>query len=409
MRCRHCGQQLHDQFIDLGTSPPSNSYVSEDRLNQPETYFPLQVMICTQCWLLQTRDFAKADELFDAEYAYFSSMSQSWLAHAERYVEQMVERLHLDENSLVVELASNDGYLLQYVQQRGIQCYGVEPTASTAQAAREKGIDVVEAFFGVDLATKLAQSRGVADLIAGNNVLAHVPDINDFVAGCAGLLAPSGTLTFEFPHLMRLIEFSQFDTIYHEHYSYLSLISVSRILDRAGLVLFDVEQLPTHGGSLRVFAQHKDDGIHPVSDRVHDLLQEEHSRKMDDLAGYQGFQARAEKIKDEFVAFLIEAKKAGKTVVGYGAAAKGNTLINFAGIRPDLLPVVFDRSPGKVGKFLPGSRIPIRPPEELPDFRPDYIAVLPWNIFDEVVEQLDFARTWGARFVRFVPSLSLTE
>lgn len=407
MNCRHCGEPLTENFADLGTAPPSNAYLSHDDLRLPETYLPLRVMVCTGCWLVQTEDVADADQLFTKDYAYFSSMSQSWLAHAEAYVDRMVARLGLDETSNVVELASNDGYLLQYVKQRAIPCYGVEPTGSTAAAARAKGIDTVQAFFGIELAQQLTVERGHADLIAANNVLAHVPDINDFVGGCAQLLADDGTLTFEFPHLMRLIESNQFDTIYHEHYSYLSLISLRPVLARAGLHVYDVEQLPTHGGSLRVFVQKTVGGRHPVNDTVEALLRQETERNMHTLAGYEGFQQRINQIKDDFVEFLIDAKRSGKRVAAYGAAAKGNTLINFAGVKPDLISVVFDRSPGKVGRYLPGSRIPIAPPEAISDFKPDIIIVLPWNIIDEVVEQLDYTREWGAQFVRFVPAISV--
>lgn len=405
MKCRHCASELTLPLVDLGSAPPSNSYLTAHTLNAPEKWYPLRVLVCEQCWLAQTEDFAQADELFDADYAYFSSFSTSWLAHAERYVTDMIARLHLDGHSHVVEVAANDGYLLQYVQARGISCTGVEPTASTAAAARARGIEIVEEFFGVRLAETLAAEGKQADLTAANNVLAHVPDINDFVAGFAILLKPHGVATFEFPHLLKLLAETQFDTIYHEHFSYLSLTAVSAIFEANGLQVFDVQEIPTHGGSLRVFAQRKDTGTQPVAPAVTALLAKEQDAGISRRDYYEGFQARANKIKNDLLDFLIEARRSGKTIMAYGAAAKGNTLLNYAGVRPDLLPQVVDRNPAKQNKYLPGSRIPIVNEDAIKATRPDYILILPWNLREEVQAQLSYAREWGARFVTAVPAL----
>lgn len=406
MKCRHCNAALSLPLADLGSAPPSNAYLSSEGLTDPEVWYPLRVMVCATCWLVQTEDHAGREELFAHDYAYFSSTSSSWLAHAKTYVSEMVARFSLNEESVVVEIAANDGYLLQYVKERGIPCYGVEPTASTAAAARALGIDIAEVFFGEEQAGLLAVKKGKADLIAANNVLAHVPNINDFVKGFAALLKPTGVATFEFPHLMKLMSECQFDTIYHEHYSYLSLIAVERIFRENGLAVFDVEELSTHGGSLRVFAQ-KAGGSHPLSPRVAEMLSRERSTGMDKEEFYAGFQSRVEKVKDDVVAFLIAAKAQGKKVGAYGAAAKGNTLLNFAGVRPDLLPYVVDRAASKQGKFMPGSRIPIVDEAHLKADKPDIIWILPWNIADEVRTQLDYAKVWGASFVTAVPELNI--
>ena len=408
MKCRHCAVPLELTLVDLGSAPPSNAYLTAQTLHAPETWFPLRVLVCEQCWLAQTEDFARADDLFDAEYAYFSGFSSSWLAHCERYVSDMAARFGLGAGSHVVEVAANDGYLLQYVKARGIPCTGIEPTASTAAAARARGIPIVEDFFGVRLAKELAAQGRQADLMAANNVLAHVPDINDFAAGFAHLLKPQGVATFEFPHLMRLVAENQFDTIYHEHFSYLSLGTVSRIFAGAGLAVFDVEELPTHGGSLRVYAQRADGGRQPRSGRVDALLRREAQAGMLETDFYADFQARTDKVKNDFLAFLLEMKREGKRVAAYGAAAKGNTLLNYAGVRPDLIPFVVDRNPAKQGKFLPGSRIPIVGEERLKEARPDCIVLLPWNLREEVMAQLAYARAWGARFVTAVPVLEMT-
>ena len=407
MKCRHCHAELKLTLVDLGSAPPSNAYLTAEKLQNPEKWFPLRVLVCEQCWLVQTEDFAKANELFDADYAYFSAFSSSWLAHSKRYVTDMVQRFCLNEQSHVVEIAANDGYLLQYVKALGIPCTGIEPTASTASAARAKGIDIVEEFFGVNLARQFVAEGKQADLTVANNVLAHVPDINDFVAGFTSLLKPSGVATFEFPHLLNLMELNQFDTIYHEHFSYLSLTAVQHTFAANGLTVFDVQELPTHGGSLRVFAQRTDTGSQLISDQVCILLQKEESAGMRTAAYYSGFQGKTEKVKDDFVVFLIDAKRQGKSVAAYGAAAKGNTLMNFAGIRPDLIRFVVDKNPAKQGKFMPGSRIPIVGVERLRNEHHDYVVILPWNLREEIMQQLAYIEEWGGKFVTAVPSLEV--
>jgi SAM-dependent methyltransferase len=396
-------------LIDLGSSPPSNAYLTSEMLSAPEQTYPLRVMVCERCWLVQTLDFARADELFSSEYAYFSSFSTTWLQHAERYVAAMVERFRLDRTSHVVEIASNDGYLLQYVKARGIPCIGIEPTAGTAGAAREKGIDTIEAFFGAEFGARLAAEGNAADLMVANNVLAHVPDINDFVSGFTNMLKPDGVATFEFPHLLRLLAETQFDTIYHEHFSYLSLTAVEKIFRTNGLAVFDVEEIPTHGGSLRVFVQRGASGRCPVTGGVAAMLAKESEAGLSTARGYRGFQLRAEKIKDDFISFLIDAKRRGKRVAGYGAAAKGNTLLNFSGCRRDLIAYVVDRNPAKQGKFLPGSRIPIVGENVLYQDRPDYVVILPWNLKSEVMRQLKDAGLVTARFVTAVPRLEISD
>lgn len=407
MNCRHCFQPLDLPFVDLGTSPPSNSYLTAAALEGPERYYPLRVAVCSNCWLVQTHDFTDREEFFSEDYAYFSSFSIGWLEHSKRYVEAMRRRFALDAASLVVEVAANDGYLLQYVKAAGIGALGVEPTRSTAEAARAKGIEIVEEFFGVALADRLARDGRNADLTVANNVLAHVPDINDFVSGFARLLKPDGVATFEFPHLLEMVKHGQFDTIYHEHYSYLSLTAVARIFAASGLTVFDVETLPTHGGSLRVFAQRADTGTRPGEQSVADLLAREKQVQVDSASFYENFQARVNRLKDEFVAFLIRAKADGKKIAAYGAAAKGNTLLNFAGVRRDLVPWVVDRNPAKIEKYMPGSRIPIVNEDRIRQERPDLIVILPWNIRDEVIAQLDYAREWGAQFVTAIPELRI--
>jgi len=455
MKCRHCRADLALPFVDLGCAPLSNAYLTKEALGLPEKRFPLRVLVCTGCWLVQTEDFAGREEIFNSEYAYFSGYSSSWLMHCERYVAGMVERFKLNADSHVVEVAANDGYLLQYFNARGIPCLGIEPTASTAAAARGKGIAIVEDFFGTRLARELAgrgqqadlngtnlrrgfnetstslkeipssegsAKRGVgltenslkfapfeADLMVANNVLAHVPDINDFVSGITILLKPHGVATFEFPHLMRLVEESQFDTIYHEHFSYLSFHTVKRIFEQSGLNIFDVEELSTHGGSLRVFAQRSDNGVQAVTTRVAELLKREADAGMMTAGYYAGFQAKADKVKNDLLAFLLEARRGAKKVAAYGAAAKGNTLLNYAGVRSDLLPYVVDRNPAKQGKYLPGSHIPIVDESRILEFRPDYVIILPWNIHDEVMKQLSYIRDWGGKFVKAVPELDVLD
>ena len=407
MKCRHCHASLDLQFVDLGSAPPSNAYLTAAQLGAPEKWYPLRVFACRECWLVQTEDYAHHAELFDNDYAYFSSYSASWLEHANRYVEAMVRRFDLGPRSQVVEVASNDGYLLQYVQARGIPCLGIEPTASTARAARDKGLAVREEFFGVELAERLVREGLGADLTAANNVLAHVPDINDFVAGFARLLKPQGVATFEFPHLMRLVAECQFDTVYHEHFSYLSLTAVQRIFRHNGLELFDVEELPTHGGSLRVYAQRGDTGSRVRQAAVEALLQRERDAGVSTPGYYSGLQPRADRIKYDLLRFLIAAKLAGKSVVAYGAAAKGNTLLNYAGVRPDLLRCVVDLNPAKQGKFMPGSRIPIVDPQQIDALQPDHVLILPWNLKNEVMQQLARIRAWGGSFVTAVPQLEV--
>lgn len=409
MKCRYCSSELRLSFLDLGSAPPSNAYLSAAQLNAPELWFPLRVLVCDQCWLVQTEDYAGREAIFTDDYAYFSSVSTSWLAHAERYVREMIERFHLGAGSMVVEIAANDGYLLQFVQQNGIPCYGVEPTRSTAEAARAKGIEMIGEFFGAALADRLADQDKSADLIAANNVLAHVPDINDFVAGFTRLLKPRGVATFEFPHLLRMVQQAQFDTVYHEHYSYLSLTSVASIFSHNGLQVFDVVEVPTHGGSLRVFAQRADSAAHPVTDAVAQMLASEEAAGMLTSAFYQGFQSVAECVKDDLLSFLIDARRQGRRVAAYGAAAKGNTLLNFAGIKRDLIAFVCDAAPSKQGKYMPGSRIPILAPDALAQYRPDYVLILPWNIAGEVKQQLAHTAEWGGQFVTAVPKLSVGQ
>ena len=407
MKCRHCGIELKLPMVDLGSAPPSNAYLTEQTLHAPEKWFPLRVLVCEHCWLVQTEDFAQADELFDSEYAYFSGFSNSWLSHSEHYVADMVARFSLTSDSHVVEVAANDGYLLQYVKARNIPCTGVEPTASTAAAAREKGIPIVEDFFGIRLAKELVANGKHADLTAANNVLAHVPNINDFVGGFSVLLKPQGIATFEFPHLLKLVAENQFDTIYHEHFSYLSLSAVDRIFAANGLSVFDVEEHPTHGGSLRVFAQRSDTGRHANSARVGALLKREFQAGVLSAKYYGDFQRKTEEVKNNLLEFLLESKRHGKTVAAYGAAAKGNTLMNFAGVRPDLISFVVDRNPAKQGKYMPGSRIPIVAEAVLREKRPDYVVILPWNLWNEVMQQLDYVQGWGGKLVTAVPTLQV--
>jgi SAM-dependent methyltransferase len=406
MNCRHCQKPLEHVFLDLGFAPPSNAYVSRDALQQPETYFPLKLFVCDQCWLVQTEDYAAADALFSADYAYFSSVSKSWLTHAKRYTEAMTQRLGLGADSFVIEVASNDGYLLRNFVETGVPCLGIEPTDSTADAAEKLGVPVLREFFGESLAKRLVSEGRQADLIAGNNVYAHVPDINDFTKGLKVALKPGGTITLEFPHLMRLLEFMQFDTVYHEHYSYLSFYSVCQIFEKAGLRVYDVEEIPTHGGSIRVFGAHADDKRESTA-AVTALLSEEKARGMRELKPYVEFQQHAERIKDDLLVFLIEQKRQGKRVAAYGAAAKGCTLLNFAGVKPDLLPYVCDAAPSKQYKYLPGTHIPILSPDVIRERKPEVVVILPWNIREEVMQQLAFIKEWGGVFVTAVPHIEV--
>ncbi|MGH1488616.1 MAG: methyltransferase domain-containing protein [Acidimicrobiales bacterium] len=407
MDCRHCKTELHLVFVDLDSSPPSNAYLTDPSV--AEAAYPLRVLVCDSCWLVQTEDYAAADELFSADYAYFSSYSESWLQHSERYVQAMIERLQLAEKSCVMEVAANDGYLLQYVLAAGIPCYGVEPTASTAKVAREKGIDIVEEFFGVELGRRLAAEGRAADLTAANNVLAHVPDINDFVGGFAEVLKPAGVSTFEFPHLGLLVSEGLFDTIYHEHYSYLSLTAVNRIFAENGLTVFDVEKITTHGGSLRVFAQRSDTGSRPIESTVADLLSEEAAAGVPTAAYYEGFQPRVDAIRHDLLEFLSTAAADGKSVAAYGAAAKGNTLLNYSGVGSEQVLFVVDANPHKQGQYLPGSHIPIVAESVLKEQRPDYVLVLPWNLMGEIAAQLSYIAEWDGKLVRAVPSLEIAE
>ncbi len=402
MKCRFCKNELKIEFVDLTNSPASNSYLSLGQLNEPEVFYPLKIFVCSECKLVQVDEYKKSDDIFDNDYAYFSSYSTSWLAHAKDYVESMTKRLSLDENSKVTEIASNDGYLLQFFQEKNIPCIGIEPTSNTAAVAREKGIDVIGDFFGSALAKTLDKS----DLILGKNVLAHVPDINDFVKGLKTALKPHGTVTMEFPHLLNLIKENQFDTIYHEHFSYLSFYTVQKIFINQGLKLYDVEKYPTHGGSIRIFATHQDNSIE-TSPNVENMLKEEESFGLFDIEIYKGFQEKTDKVKNDLLDFLVQAKKENKTVVGYGAAAKGNTLLNYAGVKNDLIDFVVDKSPYKQGKYLPASHIPILDEEVLRHSKPAYVLILPWNLKDEVVDQLSYIKQWGGRFVVAVPSLNV--
>ncbi|MFY8165574.1 MAG: methyltransferase domain-containing protein [Sediminibacterium sp.] len=406
MKCRHCENNLEHVFCDLQTCPTSNAMLSEEELNHPETYYPLKVLVCDKCWLVQVDELEKAENIFNNQYTYFSSFSTTWLQHAKKYTDEMEQRFLLNKNSLVIEIASNDGYLLQYFKEKDIPVLGIEPTANTAEVAQSKGIETIVDFFGSKLASQ--KLVGKADLILGNNVLAHVPNINDFVQGVKIALKQNGVVTFEFPHLCSLIEQNQFDTIYHEHFSYLSLTAVKSIFEKQGLHVFDVEKLSTHGGSLRVFAKHNNDNTKAISERVEQLLNEEKSLGVNSLFYYQGFQEKVEKIKYDFLRFLIEQKHANKKIAAYGAAAKGNTLLNYCGIKGnDLISFVVDASPHKQNKFLPGSRIPVLTEQKIKEWKPDYIIILPWNLKNEIEKQLSYIKEWGAQFVVAVPNLNI--
>jgi trans-aconitate methyltransferase len=406
MKCRFCATPLQDVFLDLGSAPPSNAFLAADALNAPETWFPLKLFTCGKCRLVQVDEVQSHAVLFAPDYVYYSSFSRSWLAHAERYVGEALTKLGLDRSSLVMEIASNDGYLLQYVAARDIPCIGVEPTSGTANAARQKGIETLERFFGRAFADEFVRERRTADLIVANNVLAHVPDINDFVAGMAVALAKEGTITVEFPHLMALVAQRQFDTVYHEHFSYFSLHTVRSIFTAHGLRLWDVEQLATHGGSLRIWAAHEH-SQHTETPAVAALLTREAQAGMLGAGYYRDFQIQADEVKNGCLTFLLEQQRAGRKVAGYGAAAKGNTLLNYAGVKPDLLPYVIDASPHKQGHWLPGSRIPVVHESRLREDRPDFVLILPWNLREEITAQLSYIREWGGRFVTFVPSLNV--
>ena len=405
MRCRHCGERVGLVLVDLGSSPPSNSYLTDEDLRSPETWFPLRVLVCETCWLVQTEDFADAADLFDADYAYFSGFSSTWLEHCRTYADEATERFGLDRSSRVIEVASNDGTLLNFFHMRGMKCTGIEPTASTAAAARDLGLEVREVFLDDESAEDLAADGLVADLLVANNVLAHVPDIVGFAVGCRRLLAADGVASFEFHHLVELVSKTLFDTIYHEHFSYLSLTSVEAVFKTAGLEVFDVQQLSTHGGSLRVYAQRVESTRFDTSESVHHLRDHEASLGVASSSFYAGFQERSDRTKDDLMRFLVDAKREGRQLVGYGAAAKGNTLLNYAGVRPDLMAYVVDNNPAKQGMYLPGSRIPIVDEQRIVDDPPDIVLVLPWNIRDEVAQRLGSLNGWLGTVVTAVPEL----
>jgi len=407
MQCRFCKTTLEQEFIDLFNAPASNSFLMKQQLNEPEAYYPLKVFVCHDCFLVQVDEYKSSESIFNNEYVYFSSFSTSWLEHAKKYVSMAIERFDLTNQSQVIEIASNDGYLLQYFVEKNIPVLGIEPTDNTAEAARQKGVTTVTEFFGVALATKLVKQGMMADLFLGNNVVAHVPDIVDLVAGMKIILKPRGVITLEFPHLMQLVENNQFDTIYHEHFSYLSLYTIKKIFNACGLELFDVDEIPTHGGSLRIYAQHKEDETREVSARVQTLLNKEIEKGINNLSYYKGFQDRALQIKMDLLEFLIHQKKTGKMVAAYGAAAKGNSLLNYSGVKSDLIKFVVDASPSKQGKFLPASHIPVVKEEVLKEMKPDFVIIFPWNIQDEITKQLSYIRDWGGRFVVCIPKLSV--
>jgi SAM-dependent methyltransferase len=406
MKCRFCGKILTHEFIDLGCAPPSNAYRTAEDLNRPEVYYPLKLKVCNNCWLVQTEDYAVAEDLFSPDYAYFSSTSSSWLAHVRHYCQAITSRLGLNTKSFVVEIACNDGYLLKNFVDAGIPCLGIEPTTATADVAQRLGIPVIRRFFDAVLGKQLAAENRQADLIVGNNVYAHVPDIKDFTTGLKTALKPEGTITLEFPHLLNLINECQFDTIYHEHFSYLSLYTVMHIFRKAGLRVFDVEELTTHGGSLRIYGGHAEDE-RSQEKAIANVLAEEERWGLQSLTAYRTFQQQADQAKDDLLTFLIEQKRTGKKIAAYGAAAKGNTILNYAGIKPDLIPYVSDAAPSKQGKFLPGSRIPIVSEDRIREKQPDFIVILPWNIKEEVMAQLTYVREWGGRFVTAIPKLEL--
>jgi 2-polyprenyl-3-methyl-5-hydroxy-6-metoxy-1,4-benzoquinol methylase len=407
MQCRFCKTDLKQVFIDLVNSPASNSFLSAQQLNEPETFYPLKVFTCHSCFLVQVDEYKKSDAIFNSDYVYFSSYSTTWLAHAREYANKMVARFGFNEQSQVIEIASNDGYLLQYFHQKNIPVLGIEPTANTAKVAIDKGVNSIVDFFGVRLATELKKKNMQADLLLGNNVLAHVPDIVDFVKGLKLALKPQGVITMEFPHLMQLVENNQFDTIYHEHFSYLSFSTVKRIFAAQGLELFDVEELTTHGGSLRIYAKHAEDTSKPIGAAVEQLLQKEESKGMNSLAYYDNFQQKALQVKLDLTELLIKLKREGATVAAYGAAAKGNTLLNYCGIKSDLIDFVVDANPHKQGKWLPASHIPVVNEAHLKQTKPQYVIILPWNLKEEITRQLAYIKEWGGRFIVPIPKVEI--
>ncbi len=408
MNCRYCTTPLTHVFIDLNNSPASNSFLTKEQLNEPEIFYPLKVFICDKCFLVQVDEYKKSDAIFDSNYAYFSSYSTSWLQHAKMYADMMTARFGYNENSLVIEVASNDGYLLQYFKEKNIPVMGIEPTANTAEVAMAKGIKTVIEFFGSELAGRFANDWNVrADLLLGNNVLAHVPNIVDFVLGMKLILKDDGVVTMEFPHLMQLVDNNQFDTIYHEHFSYLSLFAVKQIFESQRLQLFDVEEIPTHGGSLRIYAKHIEDESKPVSENVALLLQKEVNKGLNTLEYYNNFQQKALKVKLDLTHFLVNQKRESKKVAAYGAAAKGNTLLNYCGIKNDLIDYVIDANPHKQNKFLPASHIPVMNEDELKKDKPDFVIILPWNLKTEITAQLNYIKEWGGKFVVAIPELEI--
>lgn len=407
MKCRFCGSVLNEVFLDLVNAPPSNAYLKEEQLNEPEKYYPLKIMVCDNCHLVQVDEYASSAEIFDDDYLYFSSYSSSWVEHAKQYVDMITWRLNLSNKSQVMEIASNDGYLLQFFVKKSIPCVGIEPSTSTIPAAAEKGVESIPVFFGSKTSSEIVAERGKFDLVLGNNVLAHVPDINDFVDGLKIALDDDGTITMEFPHLLNLIKLTQFDTVYHEHYSYLSLTTVQSVFAAHGLKIYDVEKLPTHGGSLRIYACHEN-SEYLIRSSVNDVIYEEMKFGLSSSVVYKQFQTRVELIREDFLEFLLKARKEGKTVVGYGAAAKGNTLMNYCGIKgTGLIKAVADASPHKQGRYLPGSHIPIVSPDDIKQLKPDYLIIIPWNIKDEIIEQNSFIREWNGKFVTVIPKLEV--
>ncbi len=407
MKCRHCSQKLTHIFANLWHQPASNSFLTEQQLKEPESYFPLLLYVCENCFLVQVDEHKNCEDIFNQDYVYFSSMSVSWLAHAKAYVEMMCRRFSLHKHSQVIEIASNDGYLLQYFKEKGIACFGIEPSENTAKVAREKGIESIQDFFGLPLAEKLANQGNKADILLGNNVLAHVPDINDFASGVSKILHENGVATFEFPHVLKLIEENQFDTIYQEHYSYLSLYTVQRIFAKAHLRIFDVQALPTHGGSLRIFATHMNNTQHVCTAHVAQIVAQEEAFGLQTTARYTTFQAQIEKTKNALLLFLLEQKVLGKKVAAYGAAAKGNTFLNLCGIKPDLVSFCVDKALSKQHTFMPGSHIPVFSPEKIREEKPDFVLILPWNIKREIIQEHKYIATWGGRFVTAIPHLEI--
>ncbi len=406
MQCRFCNQPLTHLFLSLGSFPLSNSYLTREQLREKEVFYPLEVYVCDSCFLVQLQEYETPENIF-GDYAYFSSYSDTWLKHAKEYVDSMIRLFRIDRNSFVVEIASNDGYLLQYFAEKGIPVLGIEPARNVAEVAKQKGVPTEIVFFGTQTARRLASEGKHADLLLGNNVLAHVPNLNDFVTGLKILLKPRGIITMEFPHLLRLIEETQFDTVYHEHFSYFSFLTVDKIFHAHGLTLFDVDELATHGGSLRIYARHTEDKTRPVAERVHRLKQKEMEAGYAHIHHYLGFQEKVEAIKIDILKFLIQAKRDGKRIVGYGAPAKGNTLLNYCGIKRDFIDYTVDRNPYKQGHFLPGSHIPIEEPNKVKETKPDYLFILPWNLKDEIMEQMAFIRQWGGKFVSPIPKIEV--